>query len=158
MYGRYDDPEEELDSSPEWRTNTRAFQLLISSLSTFSTLKVLSLGSEARARISDEALSMLISTLSEKHQLESFRLRFNGIGYIGCKALARWLSSPNCTLTKFYFNWNFHGSGDMLPALLFEGLEDNTSLKDLDLADNFFASTNHCLVKNGSMIELDLSP
>ena len=28
----------------------------------------------------------------------------------------------------------------------------------LALTDNFFASTNHCLVKKGSTIEFDLSP
>lgn len=78
----------------EWDEDTKEFQMFLRCLSKFNTLKELDFESEAEARISDEALSMLIPVLRQ-HQLEKFSLNCNGIGWNGCRELASWLSSPN---------------------------------------------------------------
>ena len=109
------------------------FQMFLRCLSKFSSLKELELDSEMEARLSDEAISMLIPVL-RNHQLESLSMSCNGIGWNGCREFASWFSSPNCTLQKLHFDNNFYAE-TTLPMFV-EGLVSNTSLTSLDLSWN----------------------
>ena len=128
------------------------FQMFLRCLSKFSSLKELELESEMKARLSDEAISMLIPVL-RNHQLESLSMRCNGIGWNGCREFASWLSSPNCTLQKIYFDHNFYAE-TTLPTMFVEGLVNNTF--DLSWNSNvpsrawrrLVLDVSHCIIED----------
>ena len=85
--------------------------------------------------LGDEGACHLFSLLENHHSpipLRHIYLNAVGIGHSACKSLAKYLSSPNCTLESAYLDAN--PMGDAGADALAKGLASNTSLLRLTLA------------------------
>ncbi|CAG8518056.1 33977_t:CDS:2, partial [Racocetra persica] len=120
---------------------------LVDALRRNHTLRNLNL---SKNNIGPEAGEILVEILKTNHTLTSINLESTRIESNAIKALARELKDNNIRLIDL--NWSYNDINFEVIKVLVEALEENTTLKSLDLSHN-----SKALEINKTLIKLDLS-